>query len=197
MVVVGSGTTTRLWSPAARGSFGGFGVDVEVRLGAREEGRAPSDEGEWLPPSISIGAWLLRAAGWPGRAVGQEVSVAAGTRVCLSLGETLRDAGERVGLLVVADGAATGSTQSPGYLDDRAADVDRSIQAALASGDPAGLAAVDPVLARDLMVQGRAPLQVLAGAAQGSTTQATLRRQHDSLGVTYWVARWQVDIPQR
>ncbi|MGW0208908.1 hypothetical protein ACWDZ8_24915, partial [Streptomyces sp. NPDC003233] len=44
-----------------RGSFRGFGVDVEVRLGPAE---ADVSERE-LPPSLAVGAWLLeRTAPW-------------------------------------------------------------------------------------------------------------------------------------
>jgi hypothetical protein len=81
-------------------------------------------------------------------------------------------------------------TPKPGYLDARAEPFDRHVSAALAAGDPAALAGLDVALADELLVQGRAAWQVLAGAAAGSTWRGQVRYDAAPYGVGYLVATW-------
>ncbi|MGL5863871.1 MAG: hypothetical protein ACRCY9_21735, partial [Phycicoccus sp.] len=74
-------------------------------------------------------------------------------------------------LVVVADGSARRSAKAPGHLDERAFVVDEALVAALRDADPDALLALDPALAADLLVHGRAPLQVAAAAMMGKSTR--------------------------
>lgn len=75
-------------------------------------------------------------------------------------------------LVVVADGSARRGEKAPGHLDDRAAPLDDEIVAALRAADPERLLALDPDLCADLLVHGRAPLQVAAAAMAGRGSPA-------------------------
>jgi aromatic ring-opening dioxygenase LigB subunit len=109
---------------------------------------------------------------------------------CLALGEDLAGRARRVAMLVMGDGSARRSTKAPGYLDSRAQRYDADVAAALASADPGQLARLDPALAADLLVAGRAAWQVLAGAAAGSQFRGQLHRVAAPYGVGYFVASW-------
>ncbi len=111
--------------------------------------------------------------------------------ICGELGATLAESGDRVALLVMGDGSAKRSTQSPGYLDPRAADFDRAAVQALSRPDPAALLRIEPRLADDLWVAGRPSWQVLAGALTRSiaTMRGTLRYDDAPLGVGYFVVQ--------
>jgi len=104
---------------------------------------------------------------------------------CQELGAALTGA-----LLVVADGSARRGLKAPGYLDERAAPFDAGLLAALQSGDPAQLLALDAGLAAELMVAGRAPWQVMAGAAQGRRWITETHYVGDPFGVFYPVLTW-------
>lgn len=118
-----------------------------------------------------------------------DAATAGGLRVGAHLlGDRLDpDAGER--LLVVANGSATRTEKAPGFLDERAADFDAAIGAALTGGDPAALAALDLDLARGLWCPD-APALARLGRTSGPV-EATVDYDEDPFGVQYWVVRWQ------
>ena len=62
------------------------------------------------------------------------------------------------------DLSACRTERAPGAFRAEAADFDASVAEALRTGEPGRLLDIDPAVAGDLMVAGRAPLQVLAGA---------------------------------
>ncbi|HKT00116.1 MAG TPA: hypothetical protein VJT31_11340, partial [Rugosimonospora sp.] len=69
---------------------------------------------------------------------------------------------------------------------------DATVAKALAEVDVAALRALDPVLAAQLMVAGRAPWQVLAGAAgSGAGLSGEVMYAAAPYGVAYTVAVWQ------
>ncbi|MFM9545092.1 hypothetical protein ACKI1P_46675, partial [Streptomyces turgidiscabies] len=80
--------------------------------------------------------------------------------VCAGLGRGLAASAERVALLVLGDGSACRTVKAPGYLDERAAGFDAEAARALGTADVAALLALDPELAYELKVAGRAPWQV-------------------------------------
>ncbi len=86
---------------------------------------------------------------------------------CIAIGRAIEsDTGTT--LLVVADGSARRTEKAPGHLDERAASADDAIVGAIRDGDDGGLDRLldlDVELCADLLVAGRAPLQVLAAAA--------------------------------
>jgi aromatic ring-opening dioxygenase LigB subunit len=108
---------------------------------------------------------------------------------CAELGAELAPSAARVSLIVMGDGTARLSEKGPGYLDERAAAYDETIASALRQADIHALRSLDPGLARELLVAGRAPWQVLAGGAAGRqwTSTATLS---SPFGVAYHVAVW-------
>lgn len=155
-------------------SFARWGVDTVVDV------PVPS------PLPHLVAAWLLGRAG--ASATGWHlVAPDARPDECAALGREL--AAADVALLVMGDGSARHSEKAPGYLDARAADYDGVVAAALRDGDPEALAHIDPVTSTELLAVGRAPWQVLAGAAAGREWAATARFAAP-YGVGYHVATW-------
>ncbi|MET7684164.1 class III extradiol dioxygenase subunit B-like domain-containing protein [Streptomyces sp. NPDC005423] len=169
-----------------RGSFRGFGVDLDVRLGAdgvRTE-RA-------LPPSLAVAAWLLARTGWsdaPIEGLGVGESLAADR--CVAVGRDIGARAGRVALLVMGDASACRTLKAPGYLDERAAPFDAAVGRTLGAADVAALEALDADLSYELKASGRAPWQVLAGAAEGAGLGGALLYEGAPYGVGYVVAAW-------
>lgn len=176
--------------PGTTGTFAGYGRDVPVVLPGGE-GRV-DDEGPRLPLPLLIAGWAAAGTGTDLRVRGELISPDASTADCLALGAELAATGTGdVGLLVVGDGAARHTAKSPGGFDERAEAFDAVVAAALDAADPEPLAALDADLARELWAAGRAPWQVLAGAARaGGTWTGTLRHTSIPYGVAYHVASW-------
>lgn len=185
-VVVGAdGGGRRTVGPGTRGSFSGYGRDVPVALA----GTGSSDEGAELPLPLLVAAWA--AGDRPERMRGELVAPETATGECLALGAELAGAGDDTGLLVVGDGSARHTPTAPGGFDERAEAFDAVVAAAFHDPDPDALAGLDPQLAAELRVAGRAPWQVLAGAAR-SAGEWTSAVRHTSVpyGVAYHVAAW-------
>lgn len=169
----------------ARGTFRGFGVEAGVQLGTGDEGP------RLLPPSLAVGAWLLAHARWGAAPVeGLGVGEPLDTADCLEAGRALAARDARVALLVMGDGSACRTLKAPGYLDERAAAFDAAAARALGAADTAALAALDAGLAAELQAAGRAPWQVLAGAAEGAGLDGRLLYEDAPYGVGYFVAAW-------
>lgn len=187
LVVVGAAEGDHLgpYPPGARGTFRGFGVETDVRLGEGEDGP------RLLPPSLAVGAWLLNRARW-GAAPVEGLGVAQGldTATCRETGRDLAARGSRVALLVMGDGSACRTLKAPGYLDERAAAFDAAAARALGGADTAALAALDAGLAAELLAAGRAPWQVLSGAAENAGLGGRLLYEDAPYGVGYFVAAW-------
>ncbi|MBT2542540.1 hypothetical protein J7E99_17905 [Streptomyces sp. ISL-44] len=187
LVVVGTADQDHRgpYPQGARGTFRGFGVEAGVQLGEGEEGP------RLLPPSLAVGAWLLRHARWGAAPVeGLGVAEPLDTSLCLEAGRELGAREARVALLVMGDGSACRTLKAPGYLDERAAAFDAAAARALGAADVAALAALDAELAAELLAAGRAPWQVLAGAAEGAGLDGRLLYEDAPYGVGYFVAAW-------
>lgn len=185
VAVVGVGPVAAEHSPGATGSLHGYGVEVGVRLGDGPVGGPAS-----LPLSLTVGAWLLERARWTGRVVGIAVTEDTPPAAAASLGRELVARADRVGLLVMGDGSARMSQAAPGYVDPQAPAFEAGVAAALADGDAAALTGLDAEAATELLAVGRAPWQVLAGAASGPVV-ASLLAHEAPYGVDYLVATWQ------
>lgn len=171
----------------AAGSFRGFGVELDVRLGA-DKGVA---SGRALPPSLAVAAWLLERTGWADAPIeGLGVGEPLAAERCIEVGREIAARAERVALLVMGDASACRTLKSPGYLDERAAPFDAEVARALGTADVAALEALDAELAYELKVSGRAPWQVLAGAAEGAGLDGRLLYDDAPYGVGYVVATW-------
>ena len=190
LVLVGSATQSREYPCGAAGTLRRYGVDVPVVLGGGTPAGPPD-----LPLSLTIGAWLVdhqpgqRAR--PAALSGQAVADTAPVAQCAGLGARLAGTG-RVALLVLGDGSACRGDKAPGYADDRAGAFDAAVTAALAAVDTAALLALDPALATALRAAGRAPWQVLAGAAGTPAAGLAGAVLYDGApyGVQYTVAVW-------
>jgi hypothetical protein len=183
-VVGGAPTSAEHWFPY-RASFAEWGVPVEAHLGT------PRSDTPALPLSVAVGVWLLRRTrarrptGWRVFTVAAD----APPEECARLGESL-GRNRSLGLLVMGDGSACRDLQAPGYLDPRAEPFDATVTKALAAADPAALRSLDPVLAGELMVAGRAPWQVLAGAVT-APMRGEVHYDAAPYGVQYTVASWE------
>ncbi|MFD5144861.1 hypothetical protein [Streptomyces sp. NPDC058401] len=187
LVVVGASDPDHhgAYPQGARGTFRGFGAGADVRLGEGEEGP------RLLPTPLAVGAWLLGRAGWGAAPLeGFGVAGPLDTGRCLEAGRELAAREARVALLVMGDGSACRSLKAPGYLDERAAAFDTEAARALGAADLPALAALDAELAAELQAAGRAPWQVLAGAAEGAGLEGRLLYEDAPYGVGYFVAAW-------
>jgi len=174
----------------ATGTLAGLGIPLEVRLagGCEGDGRGA---GPALPLALTIGTWLLGETGvaLPARAIGVPRSWSA--QEAAAYGAGLVQGPARVGLLVLGDASACRTEKAPGALDPRAAPYDAAVARALAAADPAALLALDPALSDALLVAGRVPWQVLAGAAAGGGVwRGAVTADEAPFGVGYLVATW-------
>lgn len=187
------------------------GAPVGVRIAEELLGRAPDDQVvvPWdSTPDVcrALGSQLASrcdAAGEPSH----------GGRPGSGAGSGAGSGGGSTGLLVIADGCATRTEKAPGHFDARAAGMDADWLRALGGTefrclspapmqsyqptdlesvgriDPQALLDLDPEVAGELLFQGRAPLQVLAGAIEGRAPRpqftATDVMVGDPFGVRY------------
>ncbi|MEV6317656.1 class III extradiol dioxygenase subunit B-like domain-containing protein [Streptomyces sp. NPDC051776] len=169
------------------GSFRGYGVDVEVRLGAGDSAPGMPD----LPPSFAVAAWLLARAHWDASPVeGLGIGAPLAADRCAETGRQVAAGAERVALLIMGDGSACRSLKAPGYLDERAAGFDAEAARALAAADTAALLALDEELAHEVQAAGRPVWQVLAGAGERAGLEGRLLYDDAPYGVGYFVATW-------
>ncbi|MBP2473685.1 hypothetical protein JOF53_002557 [Crossiella equi] len=170
--------------PDSHGTFLGFGVDVRADLGAPEGEPDPR-----LPLPALVAGWLRAHAG--ARSVTAHLLAPDATpEQCLELGTALAAKPGDHGLLVLADSSARLTLRSPVPPDPRAPDFDAVVAGALAAGDPAPLAELDPELARELWAHGRAAYQAAAAATAGRAWTAELLHSACPYGVGYHVATW-------
>ena len=188
IVIVGGGPAGRTYPWPSAGSLHRYGVPWSTGPGRPV-----------LPLSLTAGTWLLTgalaASGIPGPAATsvmlRAVAVTAGPATCRRLGARLAGLAPRVGLLVMGDASARKAIGVPGAPDPEAEEYDAGIAAALAAADAGALARLDPDRAAELRVTGRAPWQVLAGAAAGTPSlRGRLRLQTAPFDVSYLVASW-------
>ena len=92
-------------------------------------------------------------------------------------------------LLVVANGSARRSEKAPGHLDDRAADFDTALGAALSAPDPTALTQIDQALGDELLAANLRGVADL-GARLPARATTVMDYDHDPFGVQYWVMRW-------
>ncbi len=182
LVVVGGGERTAYLASPYAGDLRPWGADVTYRLG---HGR-PSAVG---PLSLLIGGWLVGRHGGDAEVALVSVASDAGPEACAKLGAELADHGPRVALLAMGDGSACHGPKAPGYADARADAYHRGVVAALGGADAGALLALDPGLSAELRVAGRAPWQVLAGAAGGGW-RGEVRYDAAPYGVGYVVVTW-------
>lgn len=194
LVVVGPGAPTE-HAPtehAAAGpvGFGEFGLEVDLpALPGGPQGRTGS-----LPTPILVGRYL--ASRVTGRAAAVD-RLWAGARWVTTdaasgatLGAELAASPVPTGLLLLADGAACHGPKAPRAEDSRAAAYEEAVNDALAAGDPAALAALDPHLGTELSATGPELWPLLSAAAGGVAWAGELLRSEAPYGVGWSVAIW-------
>ncbi|MFI1236981.1 hypothetical protein [Nocardia salmonicida] len=194
-IVIGVDSHDRIYGSSTRGTFRGFGADVVVGLAPAGEEPGPADS--QLPLPVLVAGWLREQAAPRISVRAQLFAADASPARCVEAGAALRaeldSEPDPYAVLVVADGAATLTVKSPGYLDERAHAVQHDLDAALRTGSRAGLAALEPELCAALLVDGRAAYQVLGGlfAADSADPQVRTLYQGAPYGVGYDVSVWQ------
>jgi hypothetical protein len=200
VVLVGDGPVWGVPEPSAPGSFGPYGVDLRVTLPALTgldlaPLPAPARLPE-LPLSLAVAAHLLAGLDPPpAHLAAATVPASLGPGAAAAIGRALTAAGNGaagggpVGLVAMADLSACRTERAPGALRAEAADFDASVAEALRTGKPGRLLDLDPALAADLMVTGRVPLQVLAGAFEDQpAVHGEVLDEEAPYGVGYLVA---------
>ncbi|KAB1912432.1 hypothetical protein [Micromonospora sp. AMSO31t] len=189
ILLLGAGPETERFGSADHGSLRPYGLDRHVRLW--KVNCAGSDR---LPLSLTIGAWLVNRSGTELPRLARAVAGDASPAECAALGaELVAEPHERTALLVLGDGSACRGVKAPGYDDPRAPAYDEGVARALAGADAAALLGLDPALSAELRVAGRAPWQVLAGAARaaGGDWRGDVSYHRAPYGVAYFVANWE------
>ncbi|MEU8156701.1 hypothetical protein AB0B94_23820 [Micromonospora sp. NPDC048986] len=188
VVLLGTGPVTGPIRTPATGSLQPWGVDLDVPLVPGQP-----DRGAVLPLSLTIGAWLLARHDTRPPVTAVQVAADPGPAELAALADEVGAAGDRVASLVLGDGSACRGEKAPGYDDARALAYDQRVAAALADADLGALLDLDPVVSTELKAAGRAPWQVLAGAARAAGGGWRGELLHDSApyGVAYFVASWE------
>ena len=170
--------------PDSAGTFAGYGADVRVGLSPEAHGRHPAR----LPLCALITGWLR------GRAQPQASAEVRAYRsdhdlgAALAFGRRMRAeidrTAERVGVVVVADGANTLSPPAPGGYHPDSIPVQAALDDALAAGDRAALTRLpDGII-------GRTAYQVLAGLVDAAPRSAGELYRGAPYGVGYFVGVW-------
>ena len=175
IVVVGGGPAWAVPWPSAPGSFRPYGADVGVSLPVPVDfdlsGLPPPARLEELPLSLAVAAHLLAGVDPPpGRVFAATVPPSLGPDAAAAVGHALTGgdpAGGRVELMAMGDLSTCRTERAPRTYRAEATGFDASVAEALRSGKPERLLDLDPTQAGELLVAGRVPLQVLAGACEG------------------------------
>lgn len=178
VVVVGDGPAGVRFGQGDAGDLRGFGVDLQVPFagGVRPGGRR-------LPVAHTLGAWLLDQAGHTGTRLGVGPDDVAGA---------LADLPATTGVLAMGDGSARRSEKAPGHLDPAAAGFDAAVACALAAGDAAALAELDPAEGSRLLAAGVPVWRGVGAALRGRPIVGTVSYADAPFGVGYLVAGWRV-----
>lgn len=178
-VVLGAGPDA-VYGPDSAGSFAGFGADVAVGL-------APgAQQCVDLPLCALVAGWVRGQVAPDAEVV---VHSCADPGAALEAGRRVRaeidHAGERTGVLVLADGANTVTPAAPGGYQPVDVECQRALDDALARGDAAALTGLGP------QVVGRAGFAALAGLVGTAPHSVTELYRDAPYGVGYFVGVWQ------
>lgn len=173
--------------------FGQDPPDGLHRLGGLAHG--PTRTGrDCLPAPLAVGAALLREAGWVGPVVHRSLDRDAPTSCAIDLGQRLRDAPERRGLVLMASGSARMTDKAPGAFHAGARDFTAVYLRALRSGSPEDLHAAGSLPFAEQLSDARLPLQVLTGALSGAPIDTVVDFAQEFHGVFYACASF---IPEK
>jgi hypothetical protein len=177
VVVVGDGGVPGVrFGAGDAADLGGWGVGLVVPFdGPRSAGTCR------VPLAHALGARLLDEAGYRGTRVGVGPE---------DLEAVLGELSGPVAVLAMGDGSARRAVRAPGAPDEAAAGFDAGVCAALRTGDPAGLASLDPAEGERLLAAGTSTWRAVGAALRGARVAATLHYADAPFGVGYLVADW-------
>jgi hypothetical protein len=177
VVVVAAGAApVERYGPGDVADLRGFGVDVELPFsGPARPGRRA------VPLAHGLGAWLLDGArsDVPRIGIGPD-----------DLGPLVSTLPGRVGVLAMGEGSARRTVKAPGYLDPAAEPFDAAVAAALAKGDAAALAGLDPAEGARLRASGVGTWRAVGALLAGHEVSARLHLDAAPFGVGYLAADW-------
>ncbi|MCW2565100.1 MAG: hypothetical protein JWQ31_3660, partial [Mycobacterium sp.] len=183
-VAIGVGPADDVFGPQRVGTFAGYGVDVRIAL-SPDTADAPAQ----LPLCVLIAGWLRGQANPEARAEVRVYAADHDVDAALALGRRLRaeidEAGDPVGVLVIADGAHTLTAPAPGGYNPASVPVQHAVDDVLARGHIAALTALPT------NIVGRVAFQVLAGLAEPEARSCTEFYRGAPYGVGYFVGVWQ------
>src|SRR5665647_543717 len=196
LVIVGPGQPGE-FNAAGPVSFVSFGRDVVVPAlvdrDQGDQGHPEATDDRALPTPLMVARHLASrdVAAHPEHAILWASARWITTRGsdATALGEQLRGDGTRIGLLLVADGAACHGPKAPRAEDSRAPAYEDAVCAALASGQGARLAQIDADLGRELGATLPEVWPVLLAAADGDWI-GELAWRGAPYGVGWAVAAW-------
>jgi hypothetical protein len=182
-VAVGVGQHDAVVGDGRVGTFGGYGVDVPIALSPE-----PAGEPGPMPLCALIAGWIRGQANPSARADVRVYGTDHDVEDALALGRRLRaeiDAdAERVGVLIVADGANTLTPAAPGGYDPESVAAQTALDDALATGDATALTRLPHTIG------GRVAYQVLAGLAEPAPRAADELYRGAPYGVGYYAGVW-------
>ncbi len=182
-IAVGVGPTDQVIGSDTRGTFAGYGVDVPVAL-APDAGPAIAA----LPLCALFAGWLRGQANPEARVQVRVFAPGLDAASALAHGRALRDeidrADDPIGVLALADGAATLTPTAPGGYDPDAGPIQTALDDALATGDRTVLTALPD------WIVGRVAYQVLAGLAEPGPREASEFARGAPYGVGYFAGIW-------
>jgi hypothetical protein len=175
LVVVGGAARSAGYPLTSVGCLSQFGVWSDAPDPATRSALGGRNGAPVLPLSLTIGRWLVDRAGRaglgpaPGDVRLYAIAESAPVGECLAAGARIAALAPRVALLVMGDGPARRARGVPGAPDPEADRYDAETAAAFAGADAPALAALEPTRSATLLASGRAPWQVMAGAAMGAS----------------------------
>lgn len=182
-IAVGVGGDDAILGPDVRGTFAGYGADVAVALGP-DATAAPVT----LPLCALFTGWLRGQVNPRATAQVRVLDNSTPAAEAMERGRALRaeidEAGEPIGVLIVADGALTLTQAAPGGFDPGAQEMQRRLDDALSKGDASSLGDLPNA------VSGRAAYQMLAGMAGETPWAATEFVRDAPYGVGYFAGVW-------
>jgi hypothetical protein len=175
VVVVGDGGAPGVrFGPGDAADLAGWGVELVVPFDG-----PPREDDRRLPLAHSLGARLLDESDYDGARVG-----VVPQDLATLIGELTRP----VAILAMGDGSARRAVLAPGVPDDEAAAFDARVSEALRTGDPAGLAAVDPDEGERLIAAGTSTWRAVGAVLRGVRVTGAVHYDDAPFGVGYLVA---------
>lgn len=178
VLVIGAAPAAAVYGPGDAGDLLGYGIDVRLSFAG-----PPTSGAAGLPMPHALGAWLLDEAGFAGERLGLPAdSMAAQGASALVRG--------RWAMLVMGDGSACRTEQSPGWYEPDAIPFDDVVTASLAEGEAKPLLELDEAVGARVLASGTTAWRTAGQILLGTTVDAHLHYADAPFGVCYLVASW-------